>query len=117
MPRRARAARLDDVVPVGPSVVSSHVFALSADCCTSSVTVFPERTPKYGLQHRVGGCARGAPTHCYEVFRVLRSGPLFLGTTRHRPQGVEDALLVDPVVGVRAEEVTLALDEGSRQAR
>ena len=35
-----------------------------------------------------------------------------------RPQGVEGALLVDALVGVRAEEVALTLDEGGgRSAR
>ena len=49
---RAFLARPDDVIPAGFSVASRHVFALSADSCTSRLTMFPERSPNYGHKHR-----------------------------------------------------------------
>ena len=57
LPGRALAARFDVAVPVVLSVASRHVFALSADCCTSRLTVFPESSPRNGHKHVGGGCA------------------------------------------------------------
>ena len=62
LPGRALAARFDVAVPVVLSVASRHVFALSADCCTSRLTMFPERTPMYEYKHRGVGARCSALT-------------------------------------------------------
>ena len=67
-------------------------------------------------RHRSGRSSNGRPGEGGGTFRrPPRMSALDLGAVA-RPQGVERALAVDPVVGVRAEEVALALDQGGRQA-
>ena len=54
---------------------------------------------------------------CQWSFSEVVLGPLLLGTPGGGPESMEDAFLIDPVVGMRAEEVALTLDEGRGKAR
>ena len=62
LPGRALAARFDVAVPVVLSVASRHVFALSADCCTSRLAGFPESSPWNGHKHVGVGACDSVPT-------------------------------------------------------
>ena len=81
--------------PIALSAAPSSTRKLHAD---RSISVQSSRTRWWGARRLVGG-ALG----------------LDLGAVAG-PEGVEDALLVDALVGVRAEEVALALHEGGGQA-